>query len=338
MRIGYASLSFKQFRMENSAMTLKVPLDDRRVQALLNKFMSVKVERLIPLFDLKRGLIYPEVEEIVGDSISPEEFLLMLYESGILRRELYEKVVCCPKCGSVNVSTLYTCPFCGSFDIRKSSLIEHIKCGFIDVEEKFRKGGRLICPKCGRDLAELDVDFRRAGVWCTCNKCGKSFDIPVPRHFCRNCKTNFTFEDAEFKNAYIYSLNEDVVKTATMEWAVLAPIKKLLEERGFRVETPGFVEGRSGVRHMFDMTAQNNGRKSYKTAINISESADGKPVTEQAVIDMFAKAYDSNIEKLILIAMPKISENGKRLANLYKIHIIEAKKPNDALEKIKESF
>ncbi|MEM5867395.1 MAG: hypothetical protein QXG39_05715 [Candidatus Aenigmatarchaeota archaeon] len=319
-------------------MNFSDPLNDRRVQALLNKFMSGKVKALTPLFDLKKVLVYPEVEEIVGDSESAEDFLSKLHECGILKRELYDRIVCCPKCGSVNVSILYSCPFCGSFDIERSSLIEHVKCGYMDVEEKFLKRDGLTCPKCGRKLAEIDIDFRRAGVWCTCNKCGKSFDIPVPRHFCRNCQTKFTFEDAKLKDAYTYSLNEDLVKTVAMDWAILAPIGKLLEDRGFKVETPGFVEGRSGVRHMFDMIASNDGRKPYKIAVNISTSTDEKPVQEQAIIDMFAKAYDSNIEKAILIAMPKISENGKRLANLYKIQIIEAKNPEEALEKVKDSL
>ncbi|MEM3774783.1 MAG: hypothetical protein QXX92_07295 [Candidatus Bathyarchaeia archaeon] len=319
-------------------MNFSDPLNDRRVQALLNKFMSGKVKALTPLFDLKKVLVYPEVEEIVGDSESAEQFLSKLHECGILKRELYDKIVCCPKCESVNVSILYSCPFCGSFDMERSSLIEHIKCGYMDVEEKFLKKDGLTCPKCGCKLAEMDVDFRRAGVWCTCNKCGKSFDIPVPRHFCRDCQTKFTFEDAKLKDAYTYSLNEELVKIVAMDWAILAPIGKLLEDRGFKVETPGFVEGRSGVRHMFDMIAYNNGRKPYKIAINISTSTDGKPVQEQAIIDMFAKAYDSNIEKAILIAMPKISENGKRLANLYKIRIIEAKNPEEALEKVKDSL
>lgn len=320
------------------AMNLSDPLNDRRVQALLNKFMSGRVKALTPLFDLKKVLVYPEVKEIVGDSDSAEEFLSKLHEYGILNRELYDRIFCCPKCESVNVSHLYSCPFCGSFDIVRSSLIEHIKCGYMDVEEKFRNKDGLVCPKCGRTLAGMDVDFRRGGVWCTCNKCRKSFDIPFPRHFCRDCQTKFTFEDAKLKDAYKYNLNEDVVKTVATDWSILAPIGKLLEDRGFKVEIPGFVEGRSGVRHMFDMIAYNNGRKSYKVAVNISTSTDGKPVQEQAIIDMFAKAYDSNIEKTILIAMPKIGENGKRLANLYKIRIVETKNPEEASEKVKDSL
>jgi len=260
----------------------------------------------------------------------------MLVEAGIFRRELYDKTIYCPRCGSANVSIQYCCPFCLSFDIKKSSLIEHIKCGYMDIEEKFVSGDGLICPKCKRQLNVEDVDYRRAGLWCTCNKCGRSFDIPVPRHFCRNCQTNFTFENAKIKEAYTYRLNEDIVKTAASEWAVLAPIKKLLEDKGFKVETPGFMEGRSGVKHMFDIIAYNNGRKPEKLAINISTSPDGKPVPEHAIIDMFAKTYDSNIEKAILIAIPKISENGRKLANHYKIRLIEAKTPEETIEKTKE--
>jgi transcription elongation factor Elf1 len=315
-------------------MTVKSPLDDRRVQALLNKFMSGSIDALTPIFDLKRGFIYPEIEEIIGESEDAEKFLEMLCEAGILKRELWDKIVCCPRCGSVNVSSLYCCPFCLSFDIKKSSLIEHIKCGYMDSEEKFVNGDRLICPKCKRELSEKDIDYRRAGVWCTCNKCGRSFDIPILRHFCRNCQTNFTFENAKIREAYKYRLNEDVVKTAASEWAILAPIRKLLEDKGFKVETPGFVEGGSGVRHMFDIIAYNDERKPQKTAINVSMSTDGKPVSEQAIIDIFAKAFDSKIEKAVLIAMPSASENTKKLAKLYNIHLIEAKAPNEILKEI----
>jgi transcription elongation factor Elf1 len=319
-------------------MTVKSPLDDRRVQALLNKFMSGSIDTLTPIFDLKRGFVYPDVEEIIGESEDAEKFLAMLVEAGILKRELYDKTVYCPKCGSANVSVQYCCPFCLSHDIKKSSLIEHVKCGYMDIEEKFVSGDGLICPKCKSQLTVEDVDYRRAGLWCTCNKCGRSFDIPVPRHFCRNCQTNFTFENAKIKDAYKYRLNEDIVKTAASEWAILAPIRKLLEDKGFKVETPGFMEGRSGVKHMFDIIAYSNGRKPEKMAINISTSPDGKPVPEHAIIDMFAKTYDSNIEKAILIAIPKISENGRKLANHYKISLIEAKTPEETIEKIKETL
>ncbi len=80
----------------------------------------------------------------------------------------------------------------------------------MDVEENSRKGNKLVCPKCRGELKTPDVDYRKAGIWCTCRECGKSFDIPVPRHFCRGCQAKFTFEEIEVKDVYAYSLNEEV--------------------------------------------------------------------------------------------------------------------------------
>jgi len=308
---------------------------DQRVQALLNKFMSGKLQVIRPAFDLKRGIVYPDVEEIVGGPPEDEEFLAKLFNAGLLNRELYDKVLYCPSCGSANVSIHYSCPFCKSFNIKRSSLIEHVKCGYIDVEEKFSVGSKLICPKCRVELKDLDVDYRKAGVWCTCNKCGKSFDIPVPYHFCRECSHVFTFEEAVFKEAYAYSLNEDAVGYVASNWKVLSPIRTLMEERGYIVETPGFVDGKSGLRHMFDMVAHGKGTARNIIAINISASPDKKPVPDQPIIEMFAKTFDSAVDKAFLIAIPKISESGRKLANLYKIHVIEVKTPREAVEKLK---
>jgi len=211
------SLSFTFSHGEN---LLKGELyKDPRVQALLSKSFSGKLQVIFPVFNLERGIFYPDVEDVLGGCLEAGEFLAELYNAGFLSRKLYDKVVCCPSCGSVNVSTRYSCPYCKSFDIIKSSLIEHIKCGCMDVEEKFRLEGKLVCPKCHGELTKRDVDYRRAGVWCTCRGCGKSFDMPVAGHFCRECRHVFLFEDAVFKEAYVYKLNE-AVKTEFLVGAI----------------------------------------------------------------------------------------------------------------------
>lgn len=300
--------------------------------------MSERSRVIYPVFDFKHGFRYPYVKDVVGGPPEDTEFLNMLYKAGVLNRELYDVVIYCPKCGSTNVSTRYSCPYCGSFDIRKSSLIEHVKCGYMDVEEKFRVGNKLFCPKCQEELKDLDVDYRKAGVWCTCNKCGKSFDIPVPHHFCRECRHVFTFEEAVLKKVYAYSLIKEAVNQAALDWTVLAPIRGFLEERGFKVESPGIIDGKSSVKHMFDLVAHGIGVKRNVFAINVSISPDRKPIPDQHVIEMFAKTYDSEVDKAFLITIPKISESGRKLANLYKIQVIEARKPENALKKLETSL
>jgi len=304
---------------------------DLRAQLLLSKFISGEISKLDPVYDPKYGYRYPAVEAIVGEPSSAEEFLSRLFEAGVLKRELYDKVISCPNCVSANVSIHYCCPYCNSFNVKKSSLIEHTQCGYIDTEERFRIKDKLLCPRCGRELTRLDVNYRKAGVWCTCNECGKSFDIPVPSHFCRDCHQSFMFEQALYKDAYSYSLSEDVMREATLGWIMIAPLREFLQSRGFEVESPSFLKGKSGANHRFDIVASRKGIRRDVTAIDLATSTDDM-VSEQSVIAMFAKVYDVTPDRACLIAIPKMNENGKKLAVLYKIELIEAKDQNEAIK------
>lgn len=307
---------------------------DHKVQLLISKFVSDELGTLNPIFDPKQGFRYPIVDEIVGGSSNTEEFLQKLFEGGVLESKLYDKIVYCPSCNSANVSIHYTCPHCKSFDVKKSALIEHIKCGYIDTEDRFQKEGKLVCPRCHKELTNPDLDYHRAGVWCTCNQCGKSFDIPVPAHFCRECQENFTFDEAIYKDVYSYSLTSDAKKEATLGWIMIAPIMEFLDNLGFEVESPGFLNGKSGTRHMFDLTAVSAGKKKNTTVIDFATSTDDA-VSEHSVIAMFAKIFDATPDRACLVAIPKMSENGRKLASLYKIDLVEAKNQNMAIEALK---
>ena len=307
---------------------------DHRVQLLLSKFISGELKKLEPVHDSRFGYRYPIVEKIVGDEQSANELLTRLFEVGVLKRELFDKFVPCLHCGSANVSVHYCCPYCKSFKIEKSSLIEHVPCGYIDAEERFRSEGKLVCPRCRKELAKLSADYIKAGAWCICSECGKSFDIPVVSHFCRDCHRDFTFEEALYKDVYSYSLSEDVMQEAALSWTLVAPIREFLESFGFKVESPGFLKGRSGTSHTFDVAASRGGVDRNITVIDLAASTGGV-VTEQTVIAMFAKVYDVAPDGACLVAIPKMSKDGKRLAELYKIKLIEAKDYKEAMKGLK---
>ena len=306
---------------------------DHKVQLLISKFVSGEFNTLNPIYDPKNGFVYPAIAEIAGNS-NTEEFLQKLSEGGVLNRKLYDKIIYCPACNSPEVSIHYTCPHCKSFDVKKSALIEHIKCGYIDTEDRFQKGDELVCPRCNKELTTPDVDHHKAGVWCSCNQCKKSFDIPVPAHFCRKCQANFTFDEAIYKDVYSYTLTPEAAKEANLGWIMIGPMMDFLENLGFEVASPGFLDGKSGTRHMFDLTAVSAGKKKKTTAIDLATSTDDA-VSEQAIISMFAKIFDTNPEKACLVAIPKMNENGKKLASLYKIELVEAKDQALALEALK---
>jgi len=303
---------------------------DHRAQLVLSKFLSGEIEKLDPVYDPRYGYTYPIAEAITGDPASAEAFLSRLHEIGILKRTMFDKAINCPVCGSGNVSIRYCCPYCKSFNVKKSALVEHIQCGYIDVEDRFKKTDKLMCPRCHNELTKPEVNYRRAGVWCACSECGKNFDIPVPSHFCHECRNVFTFEDAVYRDVYSYSLNEDVIREAGVGYILVGPIREFFRSRGFSVESPGFLKGKSGASHMFDIAVTKGDITRNAIVLDLATSAD--EVSEQSIIAMFAKVYDVAPDKSFLIAIPKMSENGRKLADLYKINLIEARNQKEAMK------
>lgn len=309
---------------------------DRNVQMLLSKFLSGEIETLEPVYAPDVGYSYPVVEDIVGEASQVEDFLNKLFEAEVLEKELYDKTIFCPNCSSANVSTRYCCPFCKSFDIQKSSLVEHVKCGYMDIEEKFYKGDKYVCPKCNEELQKIDVDYRKAGIWCTCRNCKKSFDVPVPMHFCRNCGETATFEEIIIKDVYAYTLKENVTAESSVNLFLVSAIREFLIKERLNVESPGLLKGKSGANHSFDIVAY-KAEKSQAIVVDLAMST-GTVVSEQPVIALFAKIFDVSPEKSYLIAIPKLSENGKRMAELYKILAIEAKNQEEAIASLEASL
>jgi hypothetical protein len=311
---------------------------DRGTQALLSKFLSGEISELEPVYKSELGYSYPSIEGIFGEEASrTKDSLNKLYEAGILERKLFDKVVFCPKCNSANVSVRYCCPYCKSFDIRKSSLVEHVKCGYMDVEENFLKAGKLVCPKCGNELKKADVDYRKAGIWCACGSCGKNFDIPVTYLVCRSCHRNFDFEDVVIKDVYSYTLSEEAKQEAARGWVLIVPVREFLQENGFEVEGPAFLKGKSGANHMFDIVARKKAAAKKVTVIDFAASAEAV-VSEQPVIALFAKIFDVSPESAYLIAIPKMNANGKKMAELYNINVVEAKSQREAIDALKEKI
>ncbi|HML01861.1 MAG TPA: hypothetical protein VK487_00645 [Candidatus Bathyarchaeia archaeon] len=309
---------------------------DRLVQMLLGKFLSGEVSKLEPVYDADAGYRYPIIEKIVGDPKAVDEFLKQLADVGVLKRELYDRTIFCPDCGSAKTSIHYNCPYCKSFDVEKSSLIEHVQCGYIDTEQHFRSGEQLICPRCHKELTKPDVDYRKAGIWCVCNSCSKSFDIPVPSHFCRKCQFAFTFEDALYEDVYRYTLSPEAGREASLGWIMVNPIRQFLEGKGYKVETPGVLKGKSGASHLFDVTASLKDDVKETLVIDIATATEDE-VTEQPVIALFAKIYDVSPGCACLIAVPKISENGERMAKLYNIILLETRDPSEVMKRFKDS-
>jgi hypothetical protein len=145
------------------------------------------------------------------------------------------------------------------------------------------------------------------------------------------------FEDAIYRDVYSYTLNQDVAKEAGVGYILVAPLREFLQSLGFNVESPGFLKGKSGASHMFDLASWRGGATRQVVVIDLATSGE-EAVTEQAIIAMFAKVYDVSPDRAILVTIPRMSENGRKLASLYKIELIEGKNQKEALKALEKAM
>jgi len=305
---------------------------DYDAQLLFSKFINRDITELCPTFDPVYGYRYLVVEKLIRKS--PEEvkeFLNKLHELNILKGKLYDKLLICPSCGSRYVSTIYLCPYCQSINIERQILIEHLKCGNFNLEKYFKKNDELICPKCGLKLEKLNVDYRRVGVWFECKDCGRRFAVTIPSHRCYSCGRLFNVEDAKFEDVYTFTLDEKVEEEVKGGVLVLSSIGSFLEKLGFKIESPGFLRGESGVSHKFDIVAR---KGNIDTPLVLDVIISDSSSTEFPLLGLYAKILDVKKALPFLIVVPGINEEGRKLASTYKINLIEAKDPQEILDKL----
>lgn len=310
-------------------------LMDPNVQLLLNHLLSRDKAELIPDFDAKYGPRFVEVEMIIQETpAGAREFLEKLAHAKVLERRFHEKYTVCPVCRSPDVPVKYKCPNCKSFEIQQKSLLEHVACGMIGKDEVFKKGDRQVCPRCNREFLESGLSIRQVGTWFDCRLCGKAFDLPISEHVCRTCKHNFTVEAGVLLDSFSYGILKDAEKEFREGSMFLKPLKDVLESADFSVKIPGLLRGTSGTDHSFALTASRKFAGKEEILVMDVVSSDGL-ADENPVIAMFAKRYDINPDRSILVAIPGIRNGAKRLASLYRIDLVEATSASEATEKLR---
>lgn len=314
----------------------KLPfLHEPKVQLLANYLLIGGSPDLKPTLDPELGVRYPEAERITGDDAATvRKWLGELVSCGILEGRFVNKLILCPKCNSSDTPTHYCCPYCKSIDIDKKALFEHLACGVIDKDDNFRKDGQLVCPRCSRQLNQLGITHKAVGTWFFCRSCQKPFDKPQSFHVCSKCRHFFVVEDAILADVFAYKLSKEAQSQLKSGGLFLKPLKDVLDSLGYEVAIGGVLQGASGTAHRFDLVGtRENGPVKETVAVDVVAS-DGL-VDASSVTAMFAKRYDTNPDKAVLVAIPAILESGKKLAAMYKITLIEAGSAPEAVEKLR---
>jgi len=78
----------------------------------------------------------------------------------------------------------FECTKCRARNMRKSTLVEHLFCGYIEADTKFNKDGLLVCPNCKRPIRKPE-ELKSSGVWFECLNCTTKTSTPKVVFTCR---------------------------------------------------------------------------------------------------------------------------------------------------------
>jgi len=313
-------------------------LSDPRYQALLKAMRDGKLDVVEPVVSFDAGVEYPKLREFFDSASEAKEVLNELVEAGILVPEVAGNVMVCPHCRTHKLMARAVCPACSSSKLSRSAMVEHIQCGHMDFEEKFRSELGLICPRCGKPMGE--ADYRVLSKLYRCLDCKRVFSEPRMEYLCSNGH-RLGEGSLAFEGVSAYKLSPE--KRALLEYAILdvEEIVRPLREEGLAVETRAVAVGRSGVAHDFSFVVWGDARAG-------SEGAKDRPpmivglvhtserVTASDVLALYAKAFDVGAELKLIATRGTVDEEARELAKVYDIEIVESRNPKELVGKVKE--
>lgn len=300
----------------------------------LLKILEIMVEEreIIPKIRLEQGIEYPRMKKF------PEwqEKMKTLIELGLVEEKIIDRVIECPSCGKIHVSTRFKCPSCGSINMVRTEILQHITCGFVDTKLKFirrLKGGveELVCPNCKIALREEGIDYRILGEIFECMDCGRRADRPKIEFKCRSCLHEFDTTTARYRAVYMYRTTDYGVKLLQSGDLIRNLILLLLTSKGFHVEKDARLKGISGVNHRFDIIV-----RSDKSLIGV----DYRPVSsaESQITDLLAhiaKFMDFPGIKYIYVT-DSSSESVRKVASSQGVNLVSGKSITEILNQILE--
>jgi predicted RNA-binding Zn-ribbon protein involved in translation (DUF1610 family) len=288
---------------------------------------------LVPVFEPGSGYYYPDIVKNVD--VSPKESLDMvdkIVSLGLGTKVYYDQVLKCNNCGTGHVTVRFHCPFCNSTEIDKELLIEHSADGVMALLSSFKKKeGNLVCPGCGKVLEQEGKDYRNVGIWYGCQSCKKQFDTPKVKYVCRTCNKEIEIQDILISGVYRIVLKREVIEELSTRILIVQPVFQALTEYQLSPSMPGLLTGKSGIEHTFGIIGT-KGNKNVAIDLAISKTK----INEGPILAMSAKVMDTLPTKSIIICVPGLQDNAKKVAGIYGISVIEGQTVDSATEQLKK--
>lgn len=306
---------------------------DPKIISVFEFLIRQDKSELVPAYEPGTGYYYPDIVKNV--SVSPKESLDMvdkIISLGLGTKVYFDQVLKCNNCGTGNVTVRFNCPFCSSTEIDKELLIEHSADGVMALLSSFKKKeGSLVCPGCGKVLEQEGKDYRNVGIWYGCQSCKKQFDTPKVKYVCRNCNKEIEIQDIVITGVYRIVLKKEVMEELSTRILIVQPVFQALTEFQLSPSMPGLLTGKSGIEHTFGIIGI-KGNKNVAIDLAISKTK----INEGPILAMSAKVMDTLPTKSIIICVPGLQDNAKKVAGIYGISVIEGKTVDDATEQLRK--
>ena len=282
-------------------------------------------------FTAELGFKYPSTEfALRATTAELVPVLESLAGKGILKREFFERILRCPRCRSVNLRPSVHCPKCGSGDIVRGRVLEHLACKYVGTEEEFAVKGKLVCPKCRLELRSAGSDYQSMGLLRKCRACGDVFSMPLITWRCLKCSSLVSEDEVSEVNVFAYTLDD--AKKSWLEFE-LGPKSQLIEslrQHGYEVTRNAKVRGKSGGQHSIDILAtRDDGLVTHEIAIGVEVV--GSRIGLDRVLDFDSRAYDSGFHDKILIVIPSLAEEAQKFAGEQRIRVLQVSDLETAL-------
>lgn len=310
---------------------------DPQTLHIFEHLVENKKTELQPGFDIVIGYHYPEIiKSIQVTSKESLEIAKRIVFLGLGTEEYHQQVIRCPFCASEYTTVRFHCPFCNSTKLLKEVLLEHSGDGTIAPMTAFKKGGTdtIVCPTCKKTLTQDGKDYRIVGVWYGCINCGKQFDTPKNTYLCLSCSKEFSAQELVITSISKITIDKAILDDFARRHFVLKPLLDTLADVGYEPNSPGIMTGKSGYQHTFSATGKDKSGKMYAFDVALGEN----PAEESAVLNMFAKVLDTQPAKSFLICLPGLGDNGKKIAAVYNINVIEGANMTEVSKALKEAL
>lgn len=300
------------------------------VRVLLQKMKDGVIKELSANVDPKLGITYPDAEAELKDNV--QATLEALYQEGFLLKEQKENVMLCRRCNGASFKVAHSCPNCDSLNLKKGMVVQHLTCGYTDLESVFIEY-KYTCPKCKKKLRALGVDYVKPGIQYVCKNCGNVTQDPIILLKCWTCGELQTMDDAKYVEVNTYMLDYSRRELLAKVTFNLTPVIQRVYALGWVAKKDYKIRGKSGIEHTFTLGLWPHGRD-LREVPEVVVDVRMDVVEDVHVLALYAKILDTGIENAILAAIPVASEKAKVLAKYYEINIVEAEDTDILIEKL----